>query len=110
MSAIVKHHEGPVSVAAAGAFDFFYKHPEGKAPTMIDMVTGELITGTTALATLYYIDGSGVYHRIARQQLTADWPFFTHGDHFLLVSGEMLKLRIANLTAGDMVQWSVNGH
>lgn len=110
MSMIVKHHEGPVTVAATGYFDFWYKHPADKPPTMIDMVTGELVTGTGALATLYYVDGSGVYHRIARQQLTVDFPFFTHTDDFILVGGEALKLQIRNLAAADQVQWSVNGH
>lgn len=110
MVCIVKHHEGPVTVAATGAFDFYYKHSPDRPPTMIDMVTGELVTGTGALATLYYIDGSGVFHRIARQQLTIDYPFITHGLHFLMVGGEMLKLRISGLAAADTVQWSVNGH
>lgn len=110
MSMIIKHHEGPVTVAAAGAYDFYYKHPGDKPPSMIDMVTGELVTGTGALATLYYIDGSGVFHMIARQQLDPTFKFLTYNAHFIIVSGEMIKLRISGLTAADTVQWSVNGH
>lgn len=110
MGCITKHHEGPVSVAAAGAYDFFYKHSPDKQPTMIDLVTGELVTGTGAKATLYYIDGSNVYHRISVQQLTVDFPMLTWPYHFLLVGGEQIKLRISGLAAADTVQWSVNGH
>lgn len=110
MGCIVKHTEGPVDIAAAGYFIFYYKHPADKPPTMIDLVTGQFETGTSGLCSLWFIDGSGIHHLIDRQALTATYRHFFHGDHFLMCGGEALKIMFSNATAADQVTWAVNGH
>jgi len=110
MGCIVKHTEGPASIGAAGYFIFYYKHPQDKPPTMIDMVTGQFETGTSGLCSLWYVDGGGNFHLIDRQGLDATYRYFFHGEHFLLCPGEMLKIMFSNPAAADQVSWAVNGH
>lgn len=110
MGCVVKHTEGPASIAAAGNFIFYYKHPQDKPPSMIDMVSGQFETGTSGLCSLYFVDGSGNHHLIDRQSLDATFRSFFHGEHFLICSGEMIKIMFSNPTAADEVTWVVNGH
>lgn len=110
MGKILKHAEGPVNVAAAGTKTFYYNHPADSVPSMVDLINLDLGTGTNAGCKLYFIDAGGKEHLFSRAELTADWPFFTYNQPFLICPGEIIKIYVYALTAADTVQWMVNGH
>jgi hypothetical protein len=105
----IRHVEGPVTVAAAGTFDFWYSYPEKTPPSMIDLVAAQLVTGTGAWCTLYLVHGQQ-YMMIERSQLTADYPYLLYNHAFLMSVGDKLKCRFSGLAAADTVEWTVRGH
>lgn len=109
MSSIVTHDEGPVSIAAAGQIIFLYTHPDKQPPSMIDMISGQLLTGTSCGCYLYLIRG-GLTHLIESYQLTDTDLSMVYNQPFLIKPGETIKLEFYNPTAADQVQWMVNGH
>ena len=107
----ITHVEGPVTVAAAGTFDFWFTYPEKKPPSMIDMVAAQLVAGTGAWCTLYLVHGQQ-YMIIERAQLTPDYPSTGNmvRTQFLMDKEDKLKCRFTGLAAADTVEWTVRGH
>lgn len=111
MGAEIAHISGPMSVGAAGTFQFLFTlDPKGKA-SMIDTIQAEIASGTrTGLVRFRTGPSVGMLREISRSALTAAAPSHRIEGNYLLLPGYVISIDFSGVTAADTVQCYIGGH
>lgn len=107
----LKYRAGPVSVGAAGTYQFLYtQDPKGRA-VKVDNIQAAIASGTQTGVVRFRL-GTDItnLNEISRSSLTAAAPSHRIPGDFILHPGMVISIDFSSVTAADQVTCFIGGH
>lgn len=111
MGSVISAAFGPMAIPGAGDVTFQYIHPPKATPSRVGLIAAHISAGTqTGSCSISYGNDATNALEIGHGVFAADAPSFTLHPHIVIQPGQVILIRLYNVTAGDTVRAFVEGH